>query len=196
MRHSLSTAFLALVIDHASLPATAQVAPDVFAPARQHLLRSEYAAASASYQQVLRQQTGTARDYYQAAQAAARNQEQKRALDWLAQAITKGYYSEAQLRAEEDFVSLTSQSVWPRLLTRARSKQQQHEAPLNQALVTLLKKIQYQDQHYRLEAEVAERKYGLNAPQFAEAMRQQSQVDGKLIRQVDSLINRWWSKSW
>lgn len=190
MRHSLSTALLALVIGYTSLSAAAQVTPDVFTPARQHLLRHKYAAASASYQQVLRQQTGTARDYYQAAQAAARNQEQKRALDWLAQAVTKGYYSEAQLRAEEAFVSLTSQSAWPRLITRARSKQQQHEAPFNQALVTLLKKIQYQDQHYRLEAEVAEHKYGLNAPQVAEAMHQQSQVDGKLIRQVDSLINQ------
>jgi tRNA isopentenyl-2-thiomethyl-A-37 hydroxylase MiaE len=108
MRQSLSTALLALVIGHSSLSATAQVAPDLFAPARQHLLHQEYAAASASYRQGLRWRTGTPRDYYQAAQAAARNKEPKRALDWLAQAVTNGYYSEAQLRAEEAFAALAA----------------------------------------------------------------------------------------
>jgi len=188
MRYPLYTALLALFLGYTNLSAAAQVAPDLFAPARQHLLHREYAAASASYQQVLRQHLGTARDYYKAAQAAARNQEPERALDWLAQAVTKGYYSEAQLRAEADFTSLASQPAWPRLLTRARSKQRQHEAPFNQALVALLKKIYFRDQQYRVIAEVAEQKFGINAPQISAAMKQQERVDRVLIRQVDSLI--------
>lgn len=170
--------------------AAAQVGRDVLAPARQHLLRQEYAAASASYQLGLKQQDGAARDYYQAARAAARNHEPKRALAWLAQAVAKGYYAAAQVQTEEDFASLTTQPAWPRLLTRARQKQQQHEASFNHALVALLKKIAYQDQQYRLVAAAAERTDGINSPQITQAMQQQERVDRVLLRQVDSLITQ------
>lgn len=193
MRRSLSTAFLALVIGQASFSSVAaQVAPNALDPARQYLLHHEYAAASTSYQQALKLPgSGTARDYYQAARAAARNHELTRAIGWLAQAVAKGYFSETQLRTEDDFASLTAQPAWPRLLTQARTKQQQHEASFDPALVALLKKMHYQDQQYRLVAEAAERQYGINAPQIAEAMRQQSPVDVRLSRQVDSLIARY-----
>lgn len=193
MRLSLSTAFLALAIGQTSSFAVfAQVSPATLASARQHLLHHEYAAASASYQRALKQPgNGTARAYYQAAQAAARNREPKRALDWLAQAVAKGYYAETNLRTEEDFASLTAQPAWSRLLTQARTKQQQHEKAFDPALVALLKKILFQDQQYRLVAAAAERKYGINAPQITEAMQQQSPVDIRLSRQVDSLIARY-----
>lgn len=192
MRHPLSTALLVLAIGHLSLSAaSAQVAPDAFAPARRHLLHHDYAAASASYQQALTQPSAKAIDYYQAAQAAARNQEPKRALVWLTLAVAKGYFSEEQLRTEENFASLASQPAWPRLLAQARTKQQQYEPFFDPALVALLKKTQYQDQQYRLLAEVAERKYGLNAPQMGEAMQQQERVDRVLSRRVDSLIARY-----
>ncbi|MBF9144237.1 energy transducer TonB [Hymenobacter properus] len=191
MLHPFFVACLALVIAHTSLStAAAQAAPDALAPARQHFLHQEYGAASASYQRGLKQTPGKPRDYYQAAQAAARNHEPKRALDWLTQAVAKGYFSEEQLRTEEDFASLASQPAWPRLLTQARTKQQQHEAAFDPALVALLKKIQYQDQQYRLEAKAAERKYGINAPQIDQAMQQQGRVDIRLAQQVDSLIAR------
>jgi TonB family protein len=136
----------------------------------------------------LKRQTGTARDYYQAARAAARNQEPTQALAWLTQAVVRGYYAEADLHTEADFSSLAAQPTWARLLTRARTKQQQHEAPFNPALVALLKQIYFRDQQYRLVAEVAEQQFGLNAPQIGEAMKQQERVDRVLIRQVDSLI--------
>lgn len=194
MRLSFSAALLALVIGHASLSAPAaraQTAPDTFAPARQHLLHHEYAAASARYQQALKQPGAKPIDYYQAAQAAARNHEPQRALAWLTQAVAQGYFSEEQLRVEEDFAALAAQPAWPRLLTQARTRQRQHEASFDPALVALLKKIQFQDQQYRLVAEVAERKHGLNAPQMVEAMRKQDRVDRVLSRQVDSLIARY-----
>ncbi|MDO7848054.1 energy transducer TonB [Hymenobacter sp. M29] len=192
MRHPLVATLLALVIGHTNPPAAAaQAGPDALAPARRHLLHQEYAAASAGYQQGLKQAGGKPRDYYQAAQAAARNREPQRALAWLTQAVAKGYFSAEQLQAEEDFASLASQPAWPRLLAQARTRQQQHEAPFDPALVALLRKIQFQDQQYRLEAEVAERKYGINAPQIAEAMRRQSPIDVRLGRQVDSLITRY-----
>lgn len=170
MRFSLSAACCALAIGQASYSTSfAQTAPPSLATARQQLVHHDYAAASTSYQQALtRPGRGTARDYYQAAQAAARNHEPQRALDWLAQAVTKGYYAETQLRAEEDFTSLTAQPAWARLLTQARTKQQQHEKAFDPALVALLKKIHYQDQQYRLVAAAAERKYGINAPQITE----------------------------
>lgn len=193
MRQALSAALLALVIGQTSLAApsaTAQTVADVFAPARQHLLHHDYAAASASYKRGLKRQTGTARDYYQAARAAARNQEPKQALDWLTQAVAKGYYAEADLQTEEDFASLATQPTWLRLLTRARTKQQQHEAPFNQTLVAFLKKVFYQDQQYRLVARDAERKFGVNAPQISAAMHQQTRVDARLSRQLDSLITQ------
>lgn len=193
MRLSLAAACFALVISHTSAsPVFAQGAPATLASARQHLLHQEYAAASSNYQQALKRPgSGIARDYYQAAQAAARNHEPQRALAWLAQALTKGYYAEMQLRAEEDFASLTTQPTWPRLLTQARTKQQQHEAEFDPKLLALLKKIAFQDQQYRLLARAAERQYGPNAPQIDEAMRQQSPVDLRLSRQVDSLVARY-----
>jgi TonB family protein len=195
MRHSFFAAWLTLVVvaqaSVAALAARAQAAPDAFASARQHLLHHDYAAASTSYQRALQRPGAKARDYYQAAQAAARNHEPKRALTWLTQAVAKGYFSEEQLRTEADFAALAAQPAWPRLLTQARTRQRQHEAPLNPALVALLKKINYQDQHYRLIAEAAERKYGLDAPQIAAAMKQQDQIDRVLSRQVDSLIARY-----
>jgi TonB family protein len=80
--------------------------------------------------------------------------------------------------------------MWSRLLTRARTKQQQHEAPFNHALVTFLKKIYLQDQQYRLAAAAAEQKFGLNAPQVSQAMLQQTRLDAKLSRQIDSLITQ------
>jgi TonB family protein len=193
MRHSLSAAFLAFVLAHTGVSApaaTAQTVADIFAPARQQLLHHDYAAASASYKRGLKRQTGTARDYYQAARAAARNQEPKQALDWLAQAVAKGYYAEADLQMEEDFTALATQPTWALLLTRARIKQQQHEAPFNQALVTLLKNIFYQDQRYRLAATAAERKYGSNSPQIGEIMRYQERLDAGLSKQIDSLITQ------
>lgn len=193
MRYALSAALFTLVIGQTSLAApsaTAQTVTDVFAPARQQLLHHDYAAASASYKRGLKRQTGTARDYYQAARAAARNQEPKQAFDWLTQAVAKGYYPEADLQTEEDFAALATQPTWARLLTRARTKQQQHEAPFNQELVAFLKKVFYQDQQYRLVARTAERKFGANAPQIGEAMRQQQRLDAGLTKQLDSLITR------
>ncbi|SDY88786.1 TonB family protein [Hymenobacter psychrophilus] len=187
MRLSPFITLLALASQMRSGPAAAQVAPDVLAPARQHLLREEYAAASASYQQAL-PRGGSARDYYQAARAAARNQEPKRALAWLTQAVEKGYFTEDQLCTEEDFASLAARPTWPRLLASARTKQQRHEAPFAPKLVALLKQIRYHDQHYRQEATAAERKYGLNAPQMIEAMAAQTRIDQGLSRQVDSLL--------
>lgn len=193
MRHSLAVALFAVGITHigfAPPAASAQTGADVFAPARQQLLQHDYAAATVSYQRGLKRQTGTARDYYQAARAAARHQEPQQALAWLAQAVAKGYYAEADLQAEKDFTTLAAQPTWARLLTRARTKQQQHEAPFDHALVAFLKHIFYQDQHYRLVAAAAERKFGSHAPQISQAMQQQTRVDAKLSRQIDSLITR------
>jgi TonB family protein len=155
------------------------------------LLRHEYAAASAAYQQVLQRQGGTAGDYYQAARAAARHHESQAALGLLTQAVAKGYFSEEDLRTEEDFASLTAQPGWHRLLAQARTKQQQHEAPFNQPLVALLKRMYRQDQQYRLVAEAAEKQYGPTAPQIRTAMQQQDRLDRMLSRQVDSLIARY-----
>lgn len=90
---------------------------DVLTSAQQHLLRQEYAAASAAYQQAFKRQEATARDYYQAARAAARNNEPKVALKQLEQAVKKGYYREEYIRAEADFAPLTTQAAWQRLLT-------------------------------------------------------------------------------
>ena len=190
MRRSLSAVLLALLIGQTSVSATAQDAADLFASARQHWLRHKYAAASASYRHVLRQHPGTAQDYYQAARAAACHDEPRRALAWLRQAVATGYLSDAQLGAEPDFAVLGSQSAWPRLLAQARTKQQQHEASFDPALVALLRTLRAQDQQYRLVAEAAERTHGINAPQVDEAMRRQTRVDIGLRRQVDSLIAR------
>ncbi|UOQ67411.1 energy transducer TonB [Hymenobacter volaticus] len=162
----------------------------MLAPARQHMLRQEYAAASSTYQRVLKQQAGTARDYYQAARAAAQNQESKIALELLSQAVDKGYYTAESLRAEVDFVPLRTQPTWNRLLARAQAKQKQHEAGFNQPLVALLKKIYQQDQQFRIAAREADKKFGLDSPQMRAAMQQQGVVDRRLIRQIDSLIAR------
>lgn len=158
--------------------------------AQQHLSRQEYAAASAAYQQAFKQQEGTASDYYQAARAAARNNESKVAFKQLKEAIQKGYYSEENIRAEADFARLAMQAAWQRLLTLAREKRHQHEACFDQSLVTLLKKIAYEDQQYRIVATEANKKYGLDSPQAIAAMYQQGLIDWQLIRQVDSLLAR------
>lgn len=193
MRFSLFAACCALAIGPASYSLCfAQATSAGLATARQHLLHQEYAAASTSYQRALAQPgSGTARDYYRAAQAAARNHEPQRALAWLHQAVTTGYYAETQLRDEEDFASLTGQPAWARLLTQARTKQQRHEAAFDPALLAFLKRMRYQDQHYRQVAAAAERHYGINAPQIRAALDQQSPVDIRLSQQVDSLIARY-----
>ncbi|QNE40214.1 hypothetical protein F1C16_11900 [Hymenobacter sp. NBH84] len=170
--------------------AQAQSSADALLAARLSLSKQDYAAASATYQQALKHQPGAAKDYYQAAEAAARNQEPKAALQLLKQAVDKGYFPAEDLEAEESFASLTSQAGWNRLLTRARTKQQRHEARFDPQLVALLKKIEYQDQHFRLVTEVADKKLGLNSAQADDAMRQQSVMDYQTIKQVDSLIAR------
>lgn len=193
MQHCLTAALVAFTLGTATLTSNstyAQAAPDLLAPARQHMIRQEYAAASSTYQRVLKQQAGTARDYYQAARAAAQNQESKIALELLSQAVDKGYYAAESLRAEVDFVPLRTQPTWNRLLARAQAKQKQHEAGFNQPLVALLKKIDQQDQQLRVVATEADKKFGPNSPQMQAAMQQQGAIDGRLIRQVDSLIAR------
>jgi len=168
----------------------AQATTDALAMARRALSQQDYSAASAAYQQALKRQSGTASDYYRAAEAAARTQEPKAALRLLQQAVDKGYFSAETIEQEEGFASLTSQAGWNRLLARARTKQQRHEAPFDPQLVARLKKISYQDQHDRHIAAVAERKHGANAPEVAVADRRQNTLDLQLIRQIDSLLAR------
>ncbi|MBO3271950.1 energy transducer TonB [Hymenobacter defluvii] len=168
----------------------AQTTTDALSIARRALSQQDYAAASATYQQVLKRQPGTAGDYYRAAEAAARNQEPKAALQLLKQAVDKGYFSAEAIADEENFASLTTQAAWLRLLARARTKQQRHETPFDPQLVMLLKKIELQDQNLRKLAKKAERDFGPNATQVEAAMRQQDYFDLLTIRQVDSLIAR------
>ncbi|TGD82727.1 energy transducer TonB [Hymenobacter wooponensis] len=170
--------------------ALAQTADKALIVAQQQLLRQEYAAASATYQQALKQQSGAAHDYYFAAQAAAKNHEAKAALELLGQAVSKGFFREQELQGTAAFASLTTQRDWTKILAAARQKQRKHEAGFNQPLVRLLEKMHYQDQHYRVVAEEADRQYGVNSRAAQEAMAQQGALDPLLIRQADSLLTR------
>ncbi|SMB91058.1 TonB family protein [Hymenobacter roseosalivarius DSM 11622] len=168
----------------------AAASADRLTAARQYLSRQEYTAASVAYQQAFKQIEGTARDYYQAARAAARNNEPKVAFKQLDEATKKGYYPEEYLRAEIDFAALTTQVAWQRVLTQAREKRRRHEARFDQKLVALVRRIGFRDQQYRLVAAEADKKYGWNSPQASTAMQQQGVIDLQLMRQVDSLIAR------
>ncbi|UYZ65017.1 energy transducer TonB [Hymenobacter weizhouensis] len=132
----------------------------------------------------------TARAAYQQAQAAAQKQEYPTALRLLEQAVKLGYVSAADLQYDADLTALQKQPGWSNLLAQARTKQQQHEARFNQPLVALLRKIDQQDQKYRVEAKRAERQFGPDSPQVKAAMRKQGMIDVRLIRQVDSLLAR------
>jgi TonB family protein len=125
---------------------------------------------------------------YQVARAAARRGDSLTALRELKQAVAQGYYSEEMLRAEPDFATLTTQPGWARVLRQAWQKQQRHEASFNPAMLSLIQKMRYLDQHNRLLAEEADQKYGINSPQAAAVMRQQDQLDARLILQADSLV--------
>ncbi|WP_460612602.1 TonB family protein [Hymenobacter seoulensis] len=168
----------------------AQSSNELVTVASQQLQRQEYAAASATYQQALKLQPGTARTYYQAAQAAAQNQEPKVALQLLGQAVSKGYFREQEIQADAAFAALSNQRGWKEVLASARRKQQRHEAGFTQTLVALLERMHYQDQHYRQIAAAADRQYGPNSTAAKVAMQQQDALDLRLIRQVDSLITR------
>ncbi|SET01903.1 DUF6624 domain-containing protein [Hymenobacter actinosclerus] len=130
----------------------------------------------------------TTNELYRAAEEAARRNEPRLALRQLKQAVASGYIKAGSIEENPIFAPLHNQSAWPRLLNQARVRQQQHEATFDPQLLALIKKIHYQDQHYRRIATAAERQYGVDSPQAQAADREQSKLDPQLIRQVDSLI--------
>lgn len=144
--------------------------------------------ARATSQQLKGQQQPTDRVYYQEARAAARKGDAKGALNQLSQAVEKGFYSVDAISSEPDFALLKTQPGWSQLVARARTKQQQYEASFDPALLAVMRKMSYQDQHNRLLAQAADQRYGVNSPQATAAMREQGPVDARLIRQVDSLV--------
>ena len=130
----------------------------------------------------------TVAELYAGARQAARKQDAKTALRQLNQAVAKGFIAAETLEQEADFASLKSQPGWARLVGFARARQRQHESAFDPQLMTLMRKLLYQDQHYRVVAREAERQYGVDASQMRAAMTEQSKLDPQLIRQVDSLI--------
>lgn len=129
-----------------------------------------------------------ARMLYAAARKAALRQEPEAALRHLRQAVIKGYISAETLEQEPDLLTLHQQSQWPQMLELARARQRQHEATFNPSLLALMRKIQYQDQQYRVEASQAEQQYGVGSPQAQAASARQDRLDPVLIRRVDSLL--------
>ncbi|QIX62655.1 energy transducer TonB [Hymenobacter sp. BT18] len=163
MPHYLTTALVALGLTASAVSVTSQPAVGAVAAA----------PASALYQQ---------------ARTAARQNNVPAALRLLKRAVATGYYSPETLQEEPDFAGLRTLSAWPRVLAQARTRQQRHEAQFDQPLLALIRQIGHQDQQFRRVAAEADRTYGPDSPQLRAAMQQQSTLDSRLIRQVDSLI--------
>lgn len=130
----------------------------------------------------------TVAELYAGGRQAARKQDAKTALRQLNQAVAKGFIAAEALEQEADFAFLQKLPGWARLLGTARARQRQHESAFDPQLLALMRKLSYQDQHYRVVAQEAEQKYGVDAPQMRAAMTEQSKLDPQLIRQVDSLL--------
>ena len=145
-------------------------------------------ASSTSLKNIPPHSPKTTNELYRAAEEAAQRNEPRLALRQLKQAVASGYIKAESMAENSIFAPLHNQSAWPRLLDQARVRQQQHEATFDPQLLALMKKMDYQDQHYRVVAVAAEKQYGLDSPQVRAADSKQSRLDPQLIRQVDSLI--------
>ncbi|MDO8998916.1 MAG: hypothetical protein Q7W45_04050 [Bacteroidota bacterium] len=81
--------------------------------------------------------------------------------------VIQGKYKDLiTLTSDKNFVTLHPDQRWTVLIETVKQNKEKAEAKLNKPLVKILDSIYFEDQHYRLQVDVIEKKFGNNSKQM------------------------------
>ena len=151
----------------------------------------DYKQSFLAYQEAFKIKKTSINDTYNAACSAALSGEQKAALELLELSVTNGWSDFSHLKIDTDLETLHDTESWKALLAKIQAKQAEIEAKLDKSMLAELAGIQEEDQKYRLQTDVIEKKFGRESPEMREIWKTIHIKDSINLRKVIAFLDKY-----
>ncbi|MBL7912633.1 MAG: hypothetical protein JNJ41_16345 [Bacteroidia bacterium] len=154
----------------------------------------EYKSSALFFSSAFKENEGKAyeKDRYSAACSWALAKYPDSAFFHLNRIVIQGKYKDLiTITSDKDFTTLHSDPRWAPLIETVKQNKEKAEAKLNKPLVKTLDSIDFEDQHYRLQVDVIEKKYGHNSKQMDSLWQIISEKDASNVIFITKILDQY-----
>lgn len=186
----MKTVFLFFLCLFSSL-AYAQNYASLVSAAEKKYNEKAYRESVELYKQAFKLEQKSRSDFYNAACSAALTKDSELALNWLAQAIDKGYINIRHLKTDSDLNSLHSRKEWSELVAKLQVNVDKIEANYDKPLQAKLLSIYDDDQKYRLQINELGQKHGFESQEVKALWKTIEEKDSVNLIQVKTILDQY-----